>query len=190
MSERRQWALVGGAVAIVALGVGVAARVVGGDIARVEAGARAPDFRAVPIALDASRGAAVPTARTLADYRGKVVLLNLWATWCNPCRAEMPSMERLRQEMEPQGLRIVAVSIDNPGMEEAIRDFAKEYGLRFEILYDDQGKIRDDYQSTGVPETFIIGRDGIIRKRVIAAADWNAEAQKALLRQLLAEPGP
>jgi peroxiredoxin len=97
-------------------------------------------------------------------------------------------MERLQQEMGSQGLRIVAVSIDNPGMERAIRDFANELGLHFEILYDADGKIRDDYQSTGVPETFIIGKDGVIRKRVIAATDWSAESQKALLRQLLAEP--
>ena len=97
-------------------------------------------------------------------------------------------MERLQQEMGPQGLRIVAVSIDNPGMEGAIRDFAKELGLHFEILYDATSKIRDDYQSNGVPETFIIGRDGVIRKRVIAAADWNAEPEKALIRALLAEP--
>jgi peroxiredoxin len=100
----------------------------------------------------------------------------------------MPSLERLNREMRSEGLRIVAVSIDNPGMEQPIRDFAKELGLDFEILYDATGKIRDDYQSSGVPETFIIGRDGIIRKRVIAATDWSTESQKALLRQLLAEP--
>jgi peroxiredoxin len=73
-------------------------------------------------------------------------------------------------------------------MEQAIRDFAKELGLDFEILYDATGRIRDDYQSTGVPETFVIGKDGVIRKRVIAATDWDTESQKALFRQLLAEP--
>ena len=118
------------------------------------------------------------------------MLLNLWATWCGPCRSEMPSLERLHQELGPQGLKIVAVSVDSPGMEDAIRDFQKEFGLTFEILYAPDGKIRDDYQATGFPETFIIGRDGVIRKRVIAATDWSAvEGQKALLRHLLAEPG-
>ena len=127
--------------------------------------------------------------KSLADYKGQVVLLNLWATWCGPCRSEMPSLERLQQELGPKGLKIVAVSVDNPGMEDAIRDFRKEFGLTFEILYAPDGKIRDDYQATGFPETFIIGRDGVLRKRVIAATDWSAEPQKALLRQLLAEPG-
>jgi cytochrome c biogenesis protein CcmG, thiol:disulfide interchange protein DsbE len=101
----------------------------------------------------------------------------------------MPSLEKLQRALGPKGLKIVAVSVDNPGMESAIRDFTKELGLTFEVLYAPDGKIRDDYQATGFPETFIIGRDGIIRKRVIAATDWSAEPQQALLRELLAEPG-
>lgn len=188
MNGKRQWALVGGIVAAAAVAVAIGVNVLGGELAHVEAGTKAPDFRAIPVALDAAHGVLAAGAKSLADYKGQVVLLNIWATWCVPCRSEMPSIERLQQEMGPQGLKIVAVSIDNPGMEPAIRDFAKELGLHFEILYDATGKIRDDYQSSGVPETFIIGRDGIIRKRVIAATDWNAESQKALLRQLLTEP--
>ena len=101
----------------------------------------------------------------------------------------MPSLEKLQQELGPRGLKIVAVSVDFPGMEKAVRDFGKELGLTFELLYAPDGKIQYDYQATGFPETFIIGRDGVIRKRVIAATDWNAEPQKALLRQLLSEPG-
>jgi len=158
--------------------------VIGGGIAPVEAGSAAPQFRAVTT----TPGAPV-TPKSLADYKGQVVVLNLWATWCGPCRSEMPSLEKLYQELGPKGLKVVAVSIDNPGMEEAIRDFKKEFGLTFDVLYAPDGKIQYDYQATGYPETFIIGRDGVIRKRVIAATDWNAEPQKALLRQLLAEPG-
>jgi cytochrome c biogenesis protein CcmG/thiol:disulfide interchange protein DsbE len=188
MSGARQWTLVGGIVVVTAVAVLIATRYFGGDLAQVEAGTKAPDFRAVPVALSAAHGAATATPKTIADYKGQVVLLNIWATWCTPCRAEMPSIERLHREMRSQGLKVVAVSIDNPGMERAIRDFANELGLDFEILYDATGRIRDDYQSSGVPETFIIGKDGVIRKRVIAATDWNTESQKALLRQLLAEP--
>ncbi|HEY2849844.1 MAG TPA: TlpA disulfide reductase family protein, partial [Gemmatimonadaceae bacterium] len=158
--------------------------VIGSGIPAVEAGSVAPPFMAITVA------AGTPAVeKTLADYKGQVVVLNLWATWCGPCRFEMPSLEKLQHDLGPKGVKIVAVSVDNPGMESAIRDFTKELGLTFEILYAPDGTIRDDYQATGFPETFIIGRDGIIRKRVIAATDWSAAPQEALLRQLLAEPG-
>lgn len=184
MRTSKQWVVVGGIVAVAVAGLLYATNVIGGGIPPVEAGSAAPAFRA------ATTLAGKPVSqKSLADYKGQVVLLNLWATWCGPCRSEMPSLEKLQQELGPKGLKIVAVSIDNPGMEDAIRDFVKEFGLTFEILYAPDGKIRDDYQATGFPETFIIGRDGVIRKRVIAATDWSAEPQKALLRQLLAEPG-
>ena len=186
MSNRRQWYIVSGVMAVIAVALGVAAWTMGARLQAVEPGARAPGFTAVQVS--ATKGPAV--SKTLADYRGNVVLLNIWATWCNPCRAEMPSIQRLEEELGPSGLKIVAVSIDNPGMEDAIRAFAKELGLKFEILYDAPGNIRTDYQTTGAPETFVIGKDGVIRKRVIGAADWNSDAQKALLRQLLAEPAP
>ena len=152
MTASRQWVLIGGGVVTAVAALVIAAHVLGDDLARVEAGAKAPDFHAVPVPLEPGHGArAIPAMKSLADYRGQVVLLNIWATWCNPCRDEMPSMQRLQNELGSRGLRIVAVSIDNPGMEQAIRDFAKELGLHFEILYDATGKIRDDYQSTGAP---------------------------------------
>ena len=131
--------------------------------------------------------AAATIARSIADYRGKAVLLNLWATWCGPCREEMPRIQRLQEELGPQGLAIVAVSIDNPGMADAIRDFRKELGLSFEILYDESGAIRDAYQSTGVPETFLIDKQGVIRRRLIGAS-WTADDQRPLLKELIAEP--
>ena len=184
MKARAQWIAVGGIVAVAILGLLYATDVIGSHIAPVEAGSVAPPFHAATTIA----GAPV-TQKTLADYKGQVVLLNLWATWCGPCRSEMPSLQKLHEELGPRGLKIVAVSVDNAGMENAIRDFQKEFGLTFEILYAPDGKIQYDYQATGFPETFIIGRDGVIRKRVIAATDWSAEPQKALLRQLLAEPG-
>jgi cytochrome c biogenesis protein CcmG/thiol:disulfide interchange protein DsbE len=183
VKTKTQWLVAGGIVAVVIVGLLYATNVIGGGIPPVEAGSVAPQFRA------ATTVAGAPVAqKSLANYKGQVVLLNLWATWCGPCRSEMPSLEKLEQELGPKGLKIVAVSVDSPGMEKEIHDFVKEFGLTFEILYAPDGKIQYDYQATGFPETFIIGRDGVIRKRVIAATDWSAEAQKALLRQLLAEP--
>ena len=187
MNARRQWMVVGGVTALLAVVVAGATLVLGNQVAPVEAGSLAPDFRAMPVALGAHQLAA--SAKHIADYKGKVVLLNIWATWCDPCRGEMPSIEKLHEELGPAGLNVVAISIDQPGMEPAIRAFALQYGLTFEILHDAEGRIEIDYQTSGFPETFVIGRDGVIRKRVIGATDWAAEPQKALIRQLLAEPG-
>jgi peroxiredoxin len=84
-------------------------------------------------------------------------------------------------------LKIVAVSIDDPGTEPAIRAFAKQYGLTFEILHDPSGKITDRYDITGYPETFIVGRDGVIRKKLMSATDWNSPEARALVDRLLTE---
>ena len=146
----------------------------------VAVGTEAPQFRAVT--LDP-----VPQQKSLNDYHGQVVLLNVWATWCLPCRVEMPSIEKLHQAYGPKGLKIVAVSIDDPGTDRQIRDFVKSFRLTFEILHDPKNVITEDYQLGGYPETFVIGRDGIIRKKVIEATDWNSPENRALVERLLAE---
>lgn len=99
-------------------------------------------------------------------------------------------MQRLEKRLGPKGLKIVAVSVDDPGMEPRMKAFADELGLTFEILHDAPGRIRQIYQTTGVPETFIIGRDGLIRRRIIGADDWSSEANIAFFERLLAEPRP
>lgn len=133
---------------------------------------------------------ALREVKGIDDYTGEVVLLNIWATWCGPCRIEMPSMQRLQERLGPKGLRIVAVSVDDPGQAGAIRRFAQELGLTFELLHDPTKAIERTYQTTGVPETFLIGRDGTIRRRSIGAEAWDSEANVAQLERLLAEPRP
>jgi cytochrome c biogenesis protein CcmG, thiol:disulfide interchange protein DsbE len=155
--------------------------VVGRQFALVTVGSHAPDFRAATV--DATH-----RVKSGADYRGSVVLLNIWATWCVPCRVEMPSIETLERTYGPRGLRVVAVSIDDPGMDSAVRSFAQRYGLTFEILHDSTGRIAREYQTTGYPATFVIARDGIIRKKVIGADDWGSPGNQALIAQLLREP--
>ena len=123
--------------------------------------------------------------KSLADYRGKVVLLNVWATWCEPCRVEMPSIEKLHREFGPHGLAVVAISVDDPGAEQRIQDFVKEFGLTFEVLHDPKQVTTRNYQITGYPETFIIARDGTIRKKLIGASDWSSEGNRALVKELL-----
>ena len=183
MTARQQWGVVGAIVAVLALGLWVATRTLGDELFPVTVGSAAPDFAANT--LDAH-----PRTKSLADYKGQVVVLNIWATWCGPCRIEMPSIQALQQSLGPKGLKIVAVSVDDPGSEEAIRDFAKEYGLTFEILHDPTGKIQKAYQTTGVPETFVIGRAGVIRRKVIAADTWNSLDNRRQLAQMLGVPVP
>ncbi|MEA3245730.1 MAG: redoxin domain-containing protein [Gemmatimonadota bacterium] len=182
MSARRQWILVGIVVATIAGALAVATSMSSGPKV-IGPGAPAPDF--VATVVPDSGAEAKPTG--IAAYRGRPVLLNIWATWCAPCREEMPRIERIYQELGPQGLAVVAVSIDNPGMTDAIREFRKEMGLTFDVLHDESGRIRDDYQTTGVPETFLIDRTGVVRRRLIGAS-WTVDEQRPLLRELIAEP--
>jgi len=186
VNSARQWVVVGVVISLVAVGLVAASSAMKDTLPIIEVGSRAPDFVAVPVnGVEGTRAA----PKTLADYRGQVVLLNLWATWCGPCVKEMPSIQALYDELGPKGLKVVAVSVDNPGMESAIRAFGVTHHLTFELLHDDRAiGIQEAYLTTGVPETFVIGRDGTIRKRVSGGTDWNTSAQKALVRQLLDEP--
>ncbi len=180
MGKLRQWRFVGAVGVLLVLLVG-AGWMVRDRFLPVEVGTRAPDFTARD--LD---GRTV----SLASLRGEVVLLNVWATWCGPCRDEMPSMERLHQELGPAGLRVVAVSVDGaPGALAAGGDvaaFAREMGLTFTIWHDPSGTVQRTYRTTGVPESFVIDRDGVIQKKVIGATEWDEGAHPDLLRRLLA----
>lgn len=174
-------------LAVGALVIGIVAAVAYGgthylrhELFPVQLGSEAPDFTA--FTLDST-----PKKKTLADYRGQVLMLNVWATWCLPCRVEMPSIEALHKDYGPKGLKIVAVSIDDPGTEAAIRAFAKQYALTFEILHDSKGKISEAYDISGYPETFIVGKDGVIRKKLMSATDWNSPEARALVERLLTE---
>lgn len=148
------------------------------QIALVSIGSTAPEFNAVD--LHTGRPA------RLADYRGKVLLLNIWATWCQPCRVEMPAMERLWSRFNGTDFRILAVSVDTDDSS-AVSAFARQLGLSFDILHDRSGKIQEAYQTTGVPESFVIDRHGVIVKKVIGASQWDAPVNDVLLRRLLDE---
>ena len=176
---KKQWIIVLVVVGVLTAGAVMAVKL-SPDIFPVEVGSRAPDFGAVDLAT----GDTV----TLASYRGQVVLLNVWATWCEPCRVEMPSMERLYQELGPQGLRIVAISIDEAGPD-VVREFQRELGLTFQILHDRSRAIERIYQTTGVPESFVLNREGRIMKKVIGAVDWDSPVNRDLIRRLLAQRG-
>ena len=182
MTMRQQWGIVLGIVLLLAVALGAGLHFLGDELFPVAVGSQAPDFKAVTV--DAGK-----RTKTLADYKGKVVLLNVWATWCEPCRVEMPSIEKLHREFGPKGLYVVAVSVDDPGSETRIVDFTKELGLTFEVLHDPAQAITRSYQITGYPETFVIARDGTIRRKLIGAADWSSDANRALIRELLGISG-
>jgi peroxiredoxin len=181
MTSKQQWLVVLGIVAVLAGGAFAASYFLKDELTSVSVGSEAPGFAAKTLT-------ATPAMKTLTDYRGDVVLLNIWATWCIPCRTEMPSIEAVHQTLGPKGLKVVAISIDDEGAEQKIRDFAKEFTLSFEMLHDPAGTIQGIYRTTGVPETFVIGRDGVIRKKWIGAEDWNSDGNQRLLSSLLAEP--
>jgi peroxiredoxin len=127
-------------------------------------GKAAPDFALTDINEKAYR---------LSDFRGKVVFLNFWATWCAPCREEMPSMEVLYKNFEKDGLVILAVSIDRVTTTKDIPPFVKGMNLTFPVLIDSWGKTDKPYKRMGVPETFIIDQQGVIREIIIGPKDWT-----------------
>ena len=153
----------------------------------VTVGTVAPDFEAKDLDGRLVR---------LSDHAGEVVLVNIWATWCPPCLDEMPSMERLYRKIGGDGFEIMAVSIEAElGQFDLfgyrggdLRAFADSLGLTFPILHDPSGAIQQLYRTTGVPESFLIGTDGILYKRVAGPTEWDAPEYKELIRRLLATP--
>jgi peroxiredoxin len=147
-------------------------------IVPIEVGLPAPDFT-----FPGTDGKMV----SMADYRGKVVLVNIWATWCRSCVDEMPSMEKLYQKLKGEDFEILAVSIDSLG-EKVVAPFMKKYNLTFPALIDSAGAIRMGYRTTGVPESFIIDKDGILVKKVIGPLEWTKPETLHLFQRLIQKP--
>ena len=155
-----------------------------GRMQPVASGFPAPDFE-----VEDETGAPV----TLESYRGKVLLLNIWATWCGPCREEMPSMQRLYDAFPRDRFEIAAISIDAPfGARDAAGNpggdplaFADALGLTFPILLNPSGDIQRTYRTTGVPESFLIGPGGLIYKKVAGATHWDSGTNIELVRRLV-----
>jgi peroxiredoxin len=123
----------------------------------------------------------------LASLRGRVVLLNFWATWCKPCEEEMPAMERLHRTLAGESFTLVAVSVDEDP--EAIEAFRTRLGLSFPILRDADKRVAASYTTFRYPESFLIDRDGKIVARYIGPRDWDADAYVERIRRLVAGQG-
>lgn len=178
MAVSRQWVMVGLVVAGLGLGAwGLTRYAPPPEGAQI--GMRAPDYKVVNVMTGDSIG-------LRSGYEGKVVLINVWATWCIPCRKEMPSMERLWSEFRREGFAIAAVSVDDAPAEK-VRAFAEELNLTFDILHDRSNNIQPAYQTLGVPQSYLLDRQGRIAQIEIGEVEWDSDANRARIAELLAQ---
>ncbi len=108
---------------------------------------------------------------SLADLRGEVVMLNVWATWCAPCLREMPALQAFHEAYVEQGVRVIAASVDRGSAEREVRRFLDEHGITFTILLDPDQRVMSRFRTLGVPETFLIDREGVIAHRWVGEFD-------------------
>jgi peroxiredoxin len=128
------------------------------------------------------------TAVRLSNFRGRIVFLNVWTTWCEPCRVEMPAMEQLYQRLAGDDFVMLAVSADADG-HSVVAPFVAQLHLSFPILLDPDGQVVSRYRVTGYPESFVIDRDGRVLAHVIGPRHWSDPRHEAALRQLI-DGGP
>ena len=121
----------------------------------------------------------------LSDYRGKVIFLNFWATWCKPCKEEMPSMQVLWDSLKKEDFVMLAVSMDRVTTTKEIPPFVENLKLTFPILTDSWGQTDKKYKLMGVPETYIIDQSGVLREKVIGPRDWTRAESIETIVQLL-----
>jgi len=140
----------------------------------------APDFT-----LNDLSGRAV----RLSSLKGKVVLVNFWATTCPPCREEIPSMVRLNKAMQGKAFQMLAVATD-PGGKATVASFLAKGGISLPALLDSDGAVASRYGTTGVPETFVIDAKGVILKKVIGSMDWSSPEVLAVLEDLAGKRDP
>jgi peroxiredoxin len=124
----------------------------------------------------------------LADFRGRVVVLNFWATWCPPCIDEMPSLQRLHQALAERGVTVIAVSVDERFSD--VPAFVQKFDLTFSVLYDEGKKVSRKYQTFKYPETYILDREGRLKSKVVGPRDWAAPTVIRDMVDLLKEEPP
>jgi len=120
----------------------------------------------------------------LADLRGKVLFINIWATWCAPCREEMPSLENLYKKLKGPNFEMVGISIDKDG-KKSVEPFVKQLGITFPILLDPASATAAKFQITGVPETFLVSQEGIVLHHLIGPTQWDKQSIADALKNLV-----
>lgn len=170
-------------VVVVAIIVVVVLAIIAGQSRKFEPvleGKTAPDFTLPQI------GSVGDKMVKLSDYKGKVVFVNFWATWCKPCEEEIPSMQVMYEALKKRypDFELLAVSIDTEDPDK-VEAFAKKYGVQFPILHDRKGKVKEIYKTTGVPETFIIDQNGVIAEKVLGPRNWSKQDSVRTIVELL-----
>ena len=122
--------------------------------------------------------------QSLDSFRGQVVVLNFWATWCVPCRVEMPSFEKLYRRYRSEGVVVLAVTLDK-NSKKKVKSFVEEYGLSFPILFDEEGKVERLYPSMTIPFTYVLDREGRVVARVDGAKNWESNETFEAIEYLL-----
>jgi peroxiredoxin len=122
----------------------------------------------------------------LQEFRGQIVFLNIWATWCGPCRAEMPSIEKLHQHFKDEDLTILTVSVDMADIE-VVKAFLEKHGYTFTVLHDPRGNIMEWFRVRLIPVTYLIDRSGKIIAKAVGPRDWSQDAMIRLFEVLLKE---
>lgn len=122
----------------------------------------------------------------LSDHRGKVVLLNFWATWCGPCRIEMPTLQAVSEDYADRDFQLISVAGDLEGAE-VVAPYMKSLGLTFPGLIDQAGKVQDLYFVNALPMSFLLDRNGVIAYKLVGFFDWNQPKFRGLLDELLNE---
>jgi len=132
-----------------------------------------------PLAVEDLKG----KSHDLAEYKGKVVLVNFWATWCEPCRAEMPSIDRLRDSLKGKPFEVVAVNMAEPLSR--IEKFSETMSLSFPLLRDRDGSVGKTWKEKLLPASYLIGRDGRIHYVAYGELDWSSEPVRKRVNELL-----
>jgi peroxiredoxin len=122
---------------------------------------------------------------SLESLRGKVVYVNLWATWCAPCRDEAPAMQRLYESLHDEGFEIIAPTIDSPADRAKVQAFREEFGVRYPILLDPDRAVYQQYGATGVPETYLVDPEGRLAEAYIGPRNWDDPRYARAIRELL-----
>jgi peroxiredoxin len=137
-----------------------------------EVGQPAPRYSAVTLTGDSV---------SLEELRGRAVLLNVWATWCHPCREEIPVLQALHARYASRGLELIGVSVDGRGEEATIREFAADFGMTYPLWLDPDERVQSTFLAIGVPATFLIDREGVLRWRHVGPVRAN---DTTLVREL------
>ena len=150
-------------------------------VVELKEGQQAPGFTL--LTLDGGRA-------SLTDHRDKLVVLNFWATWCQPCTVEMPSLEALWQRYRDRGLIVVGVSVDRGAPKALLEPYVRNLKLTFPILLDPDSKTSDRWRVTALPATFLVRPGGEVAGMAMGAREWNSDEMRALVERLLPHPRP